>query len=116
MTKQELFEEIDTFLTNFDVTYNGEDYDTIEAIVSERILEMDIIYYRRAMEYLLERDPSLRTSLELANDMGYSPADLNSEMLATILYQDEKMQEWYAISDDVEKLIYEYENAEDDDE
>lgn len=64
-------------------------YDSIETWISEQ----DIIYYSNAMEYLSENDASLTESMGLAFDMGYGLADLNSETLATILYQHKLYEE-----------------------
>jgi len=55
--------------------------------IQERINEQEIIYYGKAMEYLLEEDASLSEVMELASDLGYETKNLNSELLATILYQ-----------------------------
>ena len=46
---------------------------------------IEIIYYSAALDYLRENDPSLRQSLELCQDLGYKPADLSSEILASVL-------------------------------
>lgn len=51
--------------------------------------EQEIIYYYNAMEYLSENDASLNEGLELASELGYELKDLNSEILATLLYQQE---------------------------
>ena len=40
------------------------------------------------MKYLSENDPSLSESIEIAQDMGYDLSNINSELLATILYID----------------------------
>ena len=49
--------------------------------------EQDIIYYSRAIEYLSENDASLVDSLALAHEYGFTLDKLDSETLATILYQ-----------------------------
>jgi len=54
--------------------------------------QSEIIYYSKAVNYLLENDASLRESLDLANDLGFTLDNLNSETLATIHYQDALMQ------------------------
>jgi hypothetical protein len=54
--------------------------------------QSEIIYYSKAVNYLLENDASLRESLGLANDLGFTLDNLNSETLATIHYQDALMQ------------------------
>lgn len=45
---------------------------------------IDIIYYYKAMEYLMQNDVSLSDSMEIASDMGYEVSKLNSEVLASI--------------------------------
>ena len=52
----------------------------------------EIIYYYKALEYLMEYDTSLVESLSLAEDFGLTPSNLNSETLATIHHQDALMQ------------------------
>ena len=61
-----------------------EDYD--QAI--EYCYEQEIIYYSKAMNYLIENDPSLRESMAIANEYGSDIERINSEYLATIHYQD----------------------------
>ncbi len=45
---------------------------------------IDIIYYYKAMEYLMQNDISLSDSMEIASDMGYEISKLNSEVLASL--------------------------------
>jgi len=52
------------------------------------ISEREIIYYSRALEYLSENDPSLVDSMALAHEMGYELSSLNSEILATLHWQN----------------------------
>ena len=59
--------------------------DVYEAIENDRGFEVEIIYYSNAMEYLMERDPSLRESLEIAHEYGYTADNINSELLASLL-------------------------------
>ena len=61
-----------------------EDYD--QAI--EYCYQQEIIYYSKAMDYLIENDPSLRESMAIANEYGSDIERINSEYLATIHYQD----------------------------
>ena len=72
-----------------DDKYHGdiEKFDTYDE-AEQFCLESDILYYNRAMEYLSENDWTLKESLQLAHDLGYSLENLNSETLATIHYQD----------------------------
>ena len=57
------------------------------------INEQEIIYNSKAMDFLAKHDPSLLESLGIAGNMGYTLDKLNSEILATILYQDLLRQE-----------------------
>lgn len=52
------------------------------------ITRADIIYYSTAIKVLQEHDPSLRDSLELAEEFGYNIDSLNSELLASLLISD----------------------------
>ena len=69
-------------IRELDEEFNSYD-DAVEFCYQE-----DIIYYDRAIKYLSENDASLRESLELAHDLGYSLENLSSETLATIHYQN----------------------------
>ena len=61
-------------------------YDSIyDMIENGNGFDIEIIYYSRAMEYLSLNDTSLRESLEIADEMGYTPGNLNSEILASLL-------------------------------
>jgi hypothetical protein len=73
---------------------------------------IEIIYYSAALDYLRENDPSLRQSLELAGDMGYKPADLNSEILATILATEITRGEFEEMQDEFTDLLEELTAAE----
>ena len=67
-----------------DHEFEFEDYD--QAI--EYCYQQEIIYYSKAMNYLIENDPSLRESMAIANEYGSDIERINSEYLATIHYQD----------------------------
>ena len=62
-----------------------DDYD--QAI--EYCYEQEITYYSKAMNYLIENDPSLSESMAIANEYGSELNNINSEYLATIHYQDD---------------------------
>ena len=64
-----------------------EDIEEFREALELAIQEYEIIYYNNAMEVLTEDDPSLRTSLDLASEMGYQTDQINSELLATLLTQ-----------------------------
>lgn len=81
--------------------------------------DIEIIYYSRAIEFLTAHDPSLRTSLQLAEDMGYTPSNLSSEILASLLAGDVARDEFNDYEREIETFfeeIKEDEEAEEDEE
>ena len=99
--------EIDTFPTDWKVeqTDDFEEYfnDLIEATFS-----IECIYYRVAMEYLMDNDISLSESLGLASRFDFKPKELSSETLATLLMQEIEQEKLYEAKDDLEELFNEY--------
>ena len=75
----------------FEYRVDGEVFETQDEAI-DYCYEQDIIYYYRAIEYLQENDSSLRDSLDLAHNMGFSLENLNSEVLATLLYQRDLLE------------------------
>lgn len=111
MTKEELREELESIMTGdmeaclSEIGYDYEDFREFSDAVEEWISEQEIIYYRNAMEYLSKWDSSLTDSLSLADDAGYRLSDVNSELLATLHCQNDMMEQWSQVSDDVESLF-----------
>ena len=98
MKKQITKEELNTldYLCDLDINYTLEDCEDIEEVreaVIQMIQEDEIIYYSNAIEFLKEEDQSLRESLDLAQEYGYSIENINSELLATLLSQSRMMDE-----------------------
>lgn len=97
-------------------TIYNTDSDNAQDFINEldkRICEQEIVYYSRAIEYLAEHDASLRDSLELAHDLGYTTEQLNSELLATLLYQDNLRNELQDITKDIEQAFDDNDNDDD---
>ena len=80
--------------------------------VNDAIMHEDIIYYYKAMEYLKENDASLSDSLDIASEYGYTTQQLNSELLATLLYQQKLTDQWYEIEEQVKKMFFDNEEEE----
>ena len=91
-------EQIENFLTSLENEIDihncididnidmGNAYESIYEMIDENNgFDIEIIYYNRAMEFLLNNDSSLRESLEIASELGYNVSDLNSEILASLL-------------------------------
>jgi len=101
MDNKEILEAIaeTTFLNDcVDSTWLESQDDQIDyATLEQYVHEYEVIYYHVAMEFLSEHDPSMYQSMEIAQDLGYEPKDINSELLATLLFQHLAMQELYEI-------------------
>jgi len=60
-------------------------FDSLQGLLEDnQAFDIEIIYHSVAMKYLAKNDPSLRDSLELAQELGYQPKDLSSETLASL--------------------------------
>ena len=79
--------------------------DVYEAIENDRGFEVEVIYYTTAMEYLMERDPSLRESLEIAEEYGYTPSNITSEVLASLLASKECREEFMSYEDEITEFF-----------
>jgi hypothetical protein len=73
----------------YDLYYNEDIYFDDYDLAFEYCLEREIIYYSNAVQYLLDHDTSFNESLILAHDLGFEVENLNSEVLATLHYQDQ---------------------------
>lgn len=83
--------------------YNeGMSFDEYQEAIHESICENEIVYYSKAMKFLIENDPSLTYSMELASDLGYTTETLNSELLATLLHQQYLHDEFAEYLEDIE--------------
>lgn len=76
-----------------------EDLNDIEAF------NIDIIYYSKAMNYLLENDTSLSESIEIAVEMGYSLENINSETLASLHASQKARDDFHGITDDIDDIL-----------
>ena len=65
----------------------------------------EVVYYHIAIEYLMREDASLADSVYIASEYGYNTEQLNSELLATLLYQHKLTEQWYEISEQVKELF-----------
>jgi len=89
--------------------YLDEDITSLDlSLVYDSAIEMieqeQVIYYGSAMEFLSENDSSLKDSLEIAQDCGLSPKQLNSEILATLLkqsYMTDELNEYWPTVEEV---------------
>jgi nitric oxide synthase oxygenase domain/subunit len=112
-TRTELIEE---FLTTIDVEHLDLPYcvdasevnsfdEILDAIDDSNGFEVDIIFYANAMEYLTRNDPSLNESMEIAEELGYTPKNINSELLASLLASRNCRDEFYEYKSEIDTFF-----------
>lgn len=112
----ELNTEIDVlnFIDIDNIDHNNA-YDSIYEMIDERGgFNIEIIYFSRAIEYLSENDPSLRESLELASEFGYTPDNLDSETLASLLASKLVREEFEELENEINDFFLELEETEEE--
>lgn len=83
-------------------------YESIyEQIQDNNGFEIEIIYYSKAIEYLQKNDPSLRESLEIASELGYTTENLNSELLATLLASKNAIEDFSNLENEINEYFSE---------
>lgn len=81
-------------------------YQALTEILDEGgYFDIEIIYFAKAMEYLSENDQSLQESLEIASELGYTPDNLNSEILASLLASRLERDKFYELQDEIEEFF-----------
>jgi nitric oxide synthase oxygenase domain/subunit len=104
-------EKIEEFLKNLNTEVNILDFVDTETVnsfddIRDQIEDNDgfnieIIYYANAIEYLSNNDPSFKESLSIAEEMGFTPGNLNSEILASLLASQNARNEFYALEGEI---------------
>lgn len=88
--------------------YQYEDFESADELIEHmrtEISEDEVIYYSNAIKYLAENDASLRESLGLAHELGYTADNINSELLATLLQQQNLNKELQGLISDIEDIF-----------
>lgn len=119
MTREEKIREfLEDLNTDVQIMYyvdedNVVDYDDVYNQIEENQgFNQEVIYYSNAMEYLTEHDPSLKESMQLAAYLGYSPENINSELLASLLKSQKVREDFEDFRDEIEKFFYDVEDDE----
>lgn len=94
----EMFNNYDNLKSWLELEYylNNESFDSSEELreyMEDRIREQEIIYYASAMDYLSSNDNSLNYSINVALELGYELKNINSEVLASLLLQENLIEE-----------------------
>ena len=97
--------KIDTTVELTGFYSEGIAFDEFIENVTNGIYQDEITYYHLAMEYLKREDTSLSLSIELYMEQGGTLEGVNSEVLATVLYQYNQLEELYQITKDIEEAF-----------
>jgi hypothetical protein len=83
---------------------------------NDDFFQIEIIYYRNAVNYLLENDISFTETFEILAEYGFEITtssskkayNLNSELMASVLASRNHSDAWQGISDEINDLAKEY--------
>ena len=109
--------EIDILnLINLEDINFSDPYNSIYEMIDENYgFDQEVIYYASAMEYLMENDNSLRESLEIAHDLGYTADKINSELLASLLKSQNERENFTELESEINDFFSGLEEEEDED-
>lgn len=114
-TDAEIKKEIEKKLSNLDIDIDLSEFTSFDGlkdyVQDNNLLDGEIIYYSNAIKYLAENDASLRDSLEIAAEYGYSVENLSSEVLASLLYSRNLENEFYELEDKIASYYDDVENV-----
>lgn len=85
----------------------------VEKLDEQGAFNIDVIYYATAMEYLSENDPSLNESMALAAEMCFTPENINSETLASLLKSQNVREEFSELESEFDTYFEELEEIND---
>jgi hypothetical protein len=88
--------------------------DILSQIEDSNGFDIEIIYYHKAMDYLIKNDGSLTESLSIAADMGFEVKNLNSEVLASLLASQNAREEFYSLENVINEFFEELEEEEEE--
>ena len=110
-TQQEVISFLDSSIGNVDFAayLSGEEFTTFEEVrdllEENNAFNVEIIYYSKAMNYLMENDASLLDSFRIAREYGYELKDLNSETLASLLASENARNEFYELEIEISNIL-----------
>jgi hypothetical protein len=83
-------------------------YSSIYDMISESNgFDIEIIYYSDAMDYLHNNDNSLKDSLQIASEYGYTLENINSEVLASLLASQNAESEFQDLAKEINNFFEE---------
>ena len=106
LTLEYLQEDATEFMSLPDELEGYDTHQIFEELHDNGFFNVDIIYYSKAMDYLRENDPSLCESIELAQELGFSLDNLNSEALASLHASNQREAKfWEDVAPKLNELI-----------
>jgi hypothetical protein len=109
MTNKHFADYASDFLPDYDDNEFLDADEILDDLRDEGYFDEEIIYYSKAIKYLQENDASLSESIEIAVEMGYQLKNINSELLASLLYSRQKKDTFNdEIMPELEKLFNNY--------
>ena len=109
LTLKYLGEDASDFYNHTEDLGEKDSHQIYEDLNDSGFFNVEIIYYHKAMEYLKEHDTSLTESLELAQEMGFSLENLNSEALASLHASRERENKYFEfVASELEKIYNNY--------
>jgi hypothetical protein len=94
--------------------HEPEGIEEVREEIETLIYQTEIIYYSVAMDFLKDYDNSLRESLEIAEEFCYSPKNLSSEILATLLLQKYLHEEASELIQEIKTILEEEEEEQEE--
>lgn len=90
------------YILNDDIS----DYDAlIDEMENQGLMQVEIIYYDKAIKFLSEHDPSLNDSMEIAKEYETPLEFINSEYLASILATQMLYNELSDLQDNINEIL-----------
>lgn len=85
------------------------DFDSLTYYLDDvQAFHYNTIGYYDAISYLMDEDASLTKSLSLANEYGYNINRIDSELLASILISEKKVELWQSFKPQIETILNKY--------
>lgn len=99
--EEQIKEELERVTVILSDNYSDLDEEYMGIIKDEIIGACEFVYYSDAIDFLSKEDPSLGTSLLLAEEFGYNIKDLDSCLLAYLLLEDALMSDFKDLCSEV---------------
>jgi len=81
-------------------------YNSISKELEENgFFDIEFIIYYDAIEYLQENDPSLKESVAIASERGFTLHDINSELLASLLAGQKAIKIFQSLKDEITEFF-----------